>query len=285
MSEQTTHGQRPLAFITSDILSFAGTTVVRGAESIATEHRNPFRLAFTHEDGDYEKELIETLCTQQVAAVILTDSTEAVKADDERIADYCDTLGAVGARLVLCGHPPLPALPKVLTVNYDQVGGVRKVVVDLANKGHSRIAFLGCGTSAMARQRFLGYTLGLQDAGVSMDSSLMIACPDATAESHLAALLLLRSPNPPTGIICLTDAIAMGVYRAARDSSIEIPSQVAITGFGDSPYTGDLSPGLTSVHVPYFDLGASAAKLGLGVGDDSMHAILPTTVVLRESSG
>jgi LacI family transcriptional regulator len=277
-------GRRPLAFVTSGITDPAFAELASGAEHVAATHGYLFVMSLTGSDTDREQNLIETLCEQRAAGVLLTGPTEPGAETEQRIAHYSAELASVGATLILCAHPYLPALPKVLTVNYDRVGGVRRTVQHLISHHHSRIAFLGCGTSTTVSQLFLGYSLGLKDAGLALDSGLVIKCPDDIVEAHLATLLLLRGQDPPTAIICATDTIALGVYRAARDLQVTIPAQLSVTGFGDSPFATDLVPTLTTIHVPFFEVGVRAAELALGLARDSSRAELPTELIVRDST-
>ena len=277
-------GQRSLAFVTSSIDSPASAELMSGAEEVAAANGSLFFVALTYSDPDRKERVIATLREQRTAGVLLAGSTVLGKETEQRVADYATALAAVNAGVVLCGNPILASHPGITSVNYDQVGGMRAVVQHLVGKGHQRIAFLGWSNSTTANQRFLGYSLGMKSCGLTIDSSLVAECPNQIVDAHLAALLLLNSANPPTAIVCPTDHIAMGVYRAARDTGVSIPDQLAVTGFDDSPWAGDLTPPLTSVHVPFRELGAQAARLALKLSDDT-RVSLTTELIVRESSG
>ena len=278
-------GQRSLAFVSSSMAGGAFADLASGAEQVATANGNLFLIALTHGDPDRERNIIETLRENRTAGVLLAGSTMPGKESEEKIASYVSALASVGASLVLTGHPYLPSLPDLQSVNYDQIGGVRKAVQLLASKGHSRIAFLGWSNSTTANQRFLGYSLGMKDADLTIDSSLVVECPNEVVQAHLAALLLLKSTDPPTAIVCLTDQVALGVYRAARDFFISIPSQLAVTGFDDSPFCADLTPTLTSIHAPFYNVGVRAAQLALKLTLQETRVDLPTQLIARESTG
>jgi LacI family transcriptional regulator len=239
----------------------------------------------THSDIDLEQEIIQTLTEQRVAAVLLTGATRPNKDSDERIARYAQALASVQAKLILCAHPHVPTLPDIKAVNCDNPGGVRLLVQHLVAKGHRRIAFLGWSDTTAANQRFLGYSLGLRDAKLPLEASLVIECADDVVGGHLAALLLLKKPDPPTAIVALNDAVAVGVYRAARDISISIPKDLAVTGFGDSPFATDLTPPLTSIRVPYYEIGRRAAQVAFDPDFTESRVELPTDLIVRDSTG
>ena len=208
---------RSLAVVARSLEEPFVAQIVSGAEGVTRLSDTPFSLALTHSDQDVEQQVIRTLTEQRVAAVLLTGSTRPGKDSEDRIARYADHLASVQAKLILCAHPHIPTVPGVRTVTCDNPGGVRTLVQHLVGKGHRRIAFLGWSDTTTANQRFLGYSLGLRDAKLPLEASLVVECADDVVGGHLAALLLLKKPNPPTAIVAINDAVAVGVYRAARD--------------------------------------------------------------------
>ncbi len=277
-------GRRPLALVAGDITNPSVVEMIGGAEQVASRNGHLFILASTQGEADREQAVIESLREQRTAGVLLACPAEAGKAAEERIARYAAALTPVGTSLVLCGHPSLPGLPGVPAVNYDHIGGVQELVRHLSDSGHNRIAFMGWSKTTTANQCFLGYSIGLKNAGLTIDSSLVIECPDEVIEAQLAALLLMNQPERPSAIICLTDRIALGVYRAARDLGVGIPGQLAVAGFYDSVYAANLAPSLTSIRVPCRQVGIRAAELALGIAADDTYADLPVEVVFREST-
>lgn len=67
-----------------------------------------------------------------------------------------------------------------------------------------------------------------------------------------------------------------------------MPGDVSVVGFDDVPFATDLTPALTTVRVPYEELGRTAVRLPLdreeaSAGDD--HVVLGTQLVIRQSVG
>jgi len=277
-------GHRSLALVTSSLEPSWVSDLATGAQDTAAKNAHPFLLALTHGDAKREQQIFASLIEQRVAAVLMTDSAGAEGPSEEKLATYASALASVGAVLVMCGYQFFPTMPQILTVNCDQVGGVRQAVQHLTSKGHRRIAFLGWNRTTTAGQRFLGYSLGMRDAGMAIDPALVIECTDDAVEAHLKSALLLKSTSPPTAIVCFTDNTARGVYRAARDFAIIVPLQIAIVGFDDSPTATDLTPGLTTVSAPYVDLGARAASVALRLVDENQNPELPTELIIRGST-
>src|SRR5919199_778664 len=116
--------------------------------------------------------------------------------------------------------------------------------------GHTRIGFINGPTDyAPAHDgRLVGYRQALELAGVTFDADL-VRTGDWWQESgarHSAELLAL--PNPPTGIFCANDWMAMGAFDAIKEAGRRIPQDVAVVGFDNRVEIADhMRPRLTTV--------------------------------------
>jgi LacI family transcriptional regulator len=93
----------------------------------------------------------------------------------------------------------------------------------------------------------------------------------------------------PRVIACGNDQTAVGVMHALAARGIEVPGDVAVTGFDDIPVARHLRPQLTTVRQPIQDLGATAFEILHSMISDGRPAqrdvVLPTRLVRRESCG
>lgn len=89
-----------------------------------------------------------------------------------------------------------------------------------------------------------------------------------------------------TAVFAGTDAIAVGAPAALREAGLRVPRDVSLVGFDDVPFATDLTPSLTTVRVPYEELGRTAVRLALdreeSIGGDD-HVMLSTQLVIRDS--
>lgn len=58
-----------------------------------------------------------------------------------------------------------------------------------------------------------------------------------------------------TAVASMTDNIAVGAYRAARTAGLSVPKDLSVVGFNDAPFVGDLTPGLTTIRPPFYEVG------------------------------
>jgi LacI family transcriptional regulator len=99
---------------------------------------------------------------------------------------------------------------------------------------------------------------------------------------------LFQRADRPTALFCFRDLMAMGVYQAAREAGLEVPADVSIVGYDNMPHVADgLFPGLTTVELPHYEMGAWAARqLLASISGESVaarHARLHGKLIRRGS--
>ena len=86
------------------------------------------------------------------------------------------------------------------------------------------------------------------------------------AQAALAEALAATSvAERPTAVVAMNDRIAMGVYQAAADLRMRVPRDLSVVSFDNSELSWWLSPGLTSIGLPYYELGRRSVEVLLGV--------------------
>jgi len=130
--------------------------------------------------------------------------------------------------------------------------------------------------------RLRGVTARLADAGRHIDG--VISCDWAVEPAYHAVHGFLRSGGRPRGLVCLNDRIAMGTYQALAEAGLRVPDDVAVVSFDGSELAGWLRPRLTSVALPFEEMGALAVRLLLAPETDgtSRH-LVPMRLVHGES--
>lgn len=86
-------------------------------------------------------------------------------------------------------------------------------------------------------------------------------------------------------VFAVSDVMALGALAGARALGLTVPEEAALAGFDDIATLRDVTPGLTTVHVPLAEFGALAVELALApsTGTPPVRSV-PTQVVLREST-
>lgn len=163
-----------------------------------------------------------------------------------------------------------------------------RAVMDLAQKGHRRIAALSTDPRdwSIAQLRFSGYARALHDLGLSLEDGEIIRADDFAIESAYRAVTeRLKRPADFTAIFAISDDMAIGAMRALRESGRSIPedcSIIAIDGLTVSEY---IYPMLTTLCQPTDEMGAKSVEILMSVirGGTHRHLILPTTLRTGQS--
>ena len=170
----------------------------------------------------------------------------------------------------------------------DDRGGAYAATRFLLMKGHRRIAFLGLSPDMVATQlRGAGYRRALDEAGLAEHTMVRQGTDDGPADEFrsLPQLLsdLLARPKPPTALFCGNDKMAMRTLMLLASMGVHVPRDISVVGFDDYRFISEnVVPPLTTMSLPYYAMGARAAKLALDRA--AAHRILiPCTLMERRS--
>ena len=176
----------------------------------------------------------------------------------------------------------------VVGISSNNWGGGDLAAQHLLSLGHTKIAIIDAGTDSISsRARSDGFRSALMSAGVELRPEWIRHADWSRQGARLEAQLLLDSADRPTAIFAISDRMAVGVYRAARDLGISIPDELSVIGFDDLPEVRWLIPELTTIHQPVEEMGRTALRLLLTrIGHElpQNRLELSTTLVEREST-
>ena len=236
------------------------------------------------EDVETERKAIQRLIAGGVDGVILPaplcDSEDALKAvSDARIP----------AVLVTSGRPA----PGFSAVSINDFEAAREMTRHLLGLGHKRIAFInGHPGHTASGQRFKGFVEGMTEAGISVGAD-QVAQGFFTYRSGLdAAERLLGNGYNPTAVFASNDDMAAATMAVAHGKGLEVPGDLAIAGFDDTPLATMVWPELTTVRRPISDMAREAVRLLIdqvrgkrnGVPAPVVHKLLRFTLVKRDST-
>ena len=175
--------------------------------------------------------------------------------ENDSVAQLCD---AIGCRYVRMGSVTLDT-PEHMVASNDREA-VRGATEYLLSQGHRRIGLIaGPHGFRSARERRLGFEDALAEAGVALPRS-MIADGNYTFDSGVTAGERLLDVMPrPTAVFACNDEMAAGVIHAARQRGLDVPRDLSIIGFDDTPIAAHIWPPLTTVRWPIASMARSAA--------------------------
>ena len=150
------------------------------------------------------------------------------------------------------------------SVGIDDFEAGRDIAAYLIGLGHRCFGFiLGIEGHVSAEGRFAGFLKALEQAGLPADE-VVVERGKFTFHSGIACAeaILARSPRP-TALVCANDDMAAGATLTVHKSGLEIPRDISVTGFDDTPVSEIIWPPLTTVHQPIREMGRRAAELAI----------------------
>ncbi|MGZ4471985.1 MAG: LacI family DNA-binding transcriptional regulator [Nocardioidaceae bacterium] len=226
--------------------------MVSGASAACRAIDHLLLIGETEGDLGLEHKLIEEMVDRQVDGILYSTLVTVETAVPPALA---------GQRMVLVNcRDRGAAWPSVLP---DEVAGGRNAAAALLSAGHREHVYLVGGdlpTQQLAgAQRYAGIVQRLDAAGASLAG--VIACEWAVVPAYDAVSRFLASGARPEAMICLNDRVAMGAYQALEEAGLDVPGDVSVVSFDATELASWLRPTLTSVEVPYAELGRRAVQL------------------------
>ena len=265
-----------LGLIVSDIRNPYFMEVSRAVEDVA--YANGMRVMLCNADEDPEKEnfYLEMMRDENVAGVILSPTLPLLARYRQSdfpfpvvLVDRCE--GETEADAVIL----------------DNADAAHRLVRHLVDAGHRRIVFFYGAASATGRQRLQGYQEALANAGLTPVTQ---ALKPTTDEALVAMRRILQGGGQlPDAIVASSGLILLGLVQALHEANLTYPDDVALAGFDDMPWTRVVTPAITVVAQPTYDIGRSAIELLLARIAQPEQAVrrivLRGELLVRGSSG
>jgi LacI family transcriptional regulator len=254
--------------------------ITRGLQRVATDRGTLLVICNSYRDPVRERECVELLSAQRVAAIVLAGSgyhdPKATKALDASLRHYEDGGGRVA---VIGRHEHIG--DAVQPANAD---GARLVAEYLYELGHRVIGIIAGPKELTTTTDRLD---GLRSAGRSLPAR-RVAHADFTRDGGARAAAQLLDDNPTiTALAAQNDSMAIGALAVARARGLRVPEQLSVVGFDDMPVAQDVTPALTTVRLPLVDMGARALTLALGTHPRGRRLVetAEASLVIRDSAG
>jgi LacI family transcriptional regulator len=201
-----------------------------------------------------------------------------------------DALQAASIRAVTvaAGHPAA----HLSAVNIDDRLAAQDMTRHLIALGHRRIGFVkGNPAHNSSDRRYAGYLAALAEAEIPLDPALVAQGLFNYRSGLDAAELLLDQAEPPTAIFACNDDMAAAAMAIAHGRGLDVPGDLTVCGFDDTPLATTIWPELTTVHQPISDMARTAVDLLVrelrhrrDAGDEApAHVLLDYKLVRRQS--
>ncbi|MBS0481626.1 MAG: LacI family DNA-binding transcriptional regulator [Proteobacteria bacterium] len=228
--------------------------------------------------GDIVERVRDELCDGVILTPPFADMIDLLKDLHGRgVTVACIAAGAEAERIVP-------------SVGIDEYRAGYDVGVHLAAQGHRAFGYIkGRREHISAEGRFDGFLAALAAAGIAAGNVTAVR-GNFTFRSGLdcAQDLLARTPRM-TALVCANDDMAAGALLAAHKAGLNIPQDIAVAGFDDTPVSEIVWPPLTTIHQPLRRMGGRAleilvARAGTESAPPPGREVVEHSLIIRDSS-
>lgn len=272
-----------IGVILHELNSYFITSVLAGIEKVARAEKYNLIIVHSAENADIEIANASNLFHKRVDGVIASlsfntrDLSHFKQFQEKKIpVVFFDRVyeNSEGAKIIINNFK----------AGYD-------ATAHLIEQGCKRIAHI---TSSLKRnvyaERLRGYKQALMDHKLKFDEKLLIVDALKEEDAQRSAKVILAMKPLPDGIFITNDFCAAIVMQALKDNGIRVPQDVAIVGFNNDIIGKVVSPKLTTINYPGFEMGQLAARTLIGhlKGQWDMNLtstmIIKSDLIVRESS-
>ena len=253
---------------------------ISGIEEVAYQRGYTIIIAQSNEEQEREVINLNSMYLHRVSGIIVSISqTTTSSIHFKRLIDR-------GVKMVffdrVCTDLNVPK------VHIDDLESAYRVVDYLIKKGYKKIVhFAGPQIVDVCRNRRLGYEKALK-------------CSDLEPKIYEGGMhesdgydnvnKMNEEGIERCAIFAVNDPVAIGAMKRLRELGIKIPAEVGIVGFSNNPITEMVSPQITTIEQPAFEMGRKAAEILIGQiegkekPDEYLDVILHTNLIVRESA-
>jgi LacI family transcriptional regulator len=263
-------------------LDFVLSTMVKGIDEVALEAGYTVMVCQSNES--FGREVLNTsrMFDSLVDGLIISVSSETKTFDHIKKFQERNLPIVAFDRIV-----PEIVVPNVTLDNEE--GGFL-ATEHLIQQGYKNIAILaGQKNLGISNSRLNGYLSALKKYKIKIDKSLIVHCDFNQDYAYFATQELLRQKNKPDAIFTISDRMVIGAMLAIKEKGLRIPEDIGLVGFNNEPLLSLLTPSISSIDMPSFELGKMAAKLfieSLHAGENRLpeNQVLKPKLIIRESS-
>ena len=273
------HSTRAVGLVASDLGDSNLSRFIVGAEQEA--RRRGYSVIVTGVDGGGTGggEALPALIERRVDGILLA-------APDLEV-DRSSRKSLQGALPVVSLHHVPVRVSAVVGCDDEAIGHL--ATAHLLERGHRRIATItGPPGRHATAGRLAGYRKALEDAGIEFDAGLVAPGRDEIDGALKATTELLGRRPDVTAVFAQNDVMAIGVLAALRELGRSVPAGCAVVGCDDIDIAAYTAPPLTTVRVPFTDVGEHAMRALLDTIESATpppaRPPLDVHLVVRQSS-
>lgn len=241
-----------LGIILDDIGYSYMAQYIRGIDEIGKMYKYDILLYSTFGDFEIQKKAVDFLSSKQVEGIIVISekiNTEILYLIKEHDIPY-----------IILDNYYSPEEVKTVGVDFEEaMSSMTKFVIE---NNHKNIAlFREKSASASTDLKENGYVRSINES--NLETWVFNAVGDNIEAGYSLMEKNIRKikDNKISAIVATSDDIALGALHYCLDNDINVPEEISISGFGNRDFSSLVRPSLTTVRLPYYDIGAIAVRL------------------------
>lgn len=250
-----TNESKTIGLIIPEVVHHFFSSVINGIIDEAEKNGYLVIILQSNESIELEKKQVELLINKRVDGIIISLSNESN--NDVHLKEI------VRRDIPLVQFDKISKLIPSSKIIIDDQKAAFNAVEHLIKKGCRKIAHIrGPLNPQNSIDRFLGYKKALEKNNIPFDSKLVYACQNVTfEEGRTFAEQIIKEHPDVDGIFIITDLVAVGVLSYFNENNISVPNQVKIIGFSNWFMSQVITPKLSTVDQPSYEMGVQAFRV------------------------
>ena len=276
-----------IGILTTYISDYIFPSIVRGAESALRKRGYRLLLASTDNDKAKERECLQMMMSHPLSGLIIEPTKSA---EGNPNVNYYLALEYRNIPYVMINerYPGMDCA----CIKVDDEAGCFAATEHLIRLGHRRLAGFFKMDDLQGVYRFKGFLRAHREYQIPLMPDLMVhyRTEEKNVKPYECALSMLQRDDRPTAFVCYNDELAVQLLEAIRHVGLNVPQDVSIVGFDDSPLATATEVKLTTVTHPKAEMGSQAAEMLLDFiekrrADQPEMVVHKPELVVRGSTG
>ena len=225
--------------------------LIRGIEEIGRVYKYDILLSSSYGSEEALNNSVDFLATKQVEGLVII----AENISDDNLLKLRET------RIPFIILDRFQTFKTLATVRIDYEKEEYKLVKHLYDQGHDQVLFINdIDDNFLNNSKLEGYSKVVEDYN---KKSYTLNIDGKTSNNGYKIgeeALKICKDKGITAVSCVNDEVAIGLIDYCVDHGIKVPSDISVAGFGDKSIASIYRPNLTSVEIPYYDIGAIAIR-------------------------
>lgn len=278
LAKRSTHN---IGIVLPFITNYYFSTVITGIQEAAYARNYNIILFLTNDSAERELAVIDNLSIATLDGLLVSISSDS---------DSCEHFQKVineGVPVVFFDR--VPTHIKTSKVMQDDFNGAFEAVEHLIKNGYRKIAHIAGPKGLLFTERRLqGYLAALKKHNLPVDNNHIIHSGFNQESGENDTYKLLKCAVKPDAIFAANDRKAIGAMVALKKKKIKIGKGIGVVGFTNDPISSLISPTLTTISEPAFEIGKLSCELLLKhINKENFipeEKILTGKLIVRESS-